>query len=142
MSPKKILIIDDEEDVVTYLTTLLEENGYQTCSAKNGNEAWERIRQDRPDLICLDLLMPEKSGVKLYGELRKDPTLKNLPVVMITAFGPPDYPAIDFKRFIHSRTTIPPPEGYLEKPVDRAVLLKTIASIFQTREKGASVQKS
>lgn len=130
MGSKKILVIDDEPDVVTFLTTLLEDHGYETCSAKDGEEGWEKIQREHPDLICLDLLMPQKTGVKLYGEIRKDPVLRNIPVVIITCFGPPDTPAMDFKRFIHHRSKIPPPEGYLEKPVDRSALLKTIADIF------------
>jgi CheY-like chemotaxis protein len=131
MSSKKILVIDDEPDVLTYLTMLLEDQGYETCSAKDGLEGMEKIRQERPDLVCLDLLMPQKTGVKLYHEMRKDPDLKKIPVVMITAFGPPLYPRIDFKRFIHQRALIPPPEGYLEKPIDREALVKVIARIFE-----------
>ncbi len=135
MDPKKILVIDDEPDVVTYLTMLLEEQGYETCSAKNGIEGMGKIRAERPDLVCLDLLMPEKTGVKLYHEMRKDPDLKKIPVVMITAFGPPLQPGIDFKRFIHQRSMISPPEGYIEKPIDREILVKTIAEIFERQER-------
>ncbi|MDH4267215.1 MAG: response regulator [Deltaproteobacteria bacterium] len=131
MSSKKILVIDDEPDVLTYLTMLLEDQGYETCSAKDGLEGMEKIRQERPDLVCLDLLMPRKTGVKLYHEMRKDPDLKNIPVVMVTAFGPPLQPGIDFKQFIHQRKLIPPPEGYIEKPIDQEVLIKTIAGIFE-----------
>src|SRR4030042_5505760 len=131
MSSKKILVIDDEPDALTYLTMLLEDQGYETCSAKDGVEGMEKITQERPDLVCLDLLMPQKTGVKLYHEMRKDPDLKKIPVVMITAFGPPLQPGIDFKRFIHQRSMISPPEGYIEKPIDREVLVKTIAGIFE-----------
>jgi len=131
MNSKKILVIDDESDVVAYLTMVLEDQGYETCSAKNGLEGMEKIRKERPDLVCLDLLMPEKTGVKLYHEMRKDPDLKNIPVVMITAWGPRLYPDIDFKRFIHHRKVIPPPEGYFEKPFDREALMQAIAGIFE-----------
>jgi len=136
MGSNKILVIDDEPDVVTYLTTLFQDHGYETCSAKDGEEGWETIGKEHPDLICLDILMPKKTGVKLYGEIRRDPSLKNIPVVIITAWGPPEYPGIDFKRFIHHRSTIPPPEGYLEKPIDQNLLLKTIADIFERRRAG------
>jgi CheY-like chemotaxis protein len=137
MASKKILVIDDEPDVVTYLTTLLQETGYETCSAKDGVEGLEKIQKDRPDLVCLDILMPEKTGVKLYGEIRKDPLLKQIPVVMITAFGPPEYPTSDFKRFIHHRSVVPPPDGYIEKPIDREILLKTLAEILAGKKNSA-----
>ena len=119
------MVIDDEEDVVTYLTTFLEEQGYQTCSAFDGTEGLEKIQKERPDLICLDLLMPEKSGILLYREIRKNPELKDIPVIMITGFVAPEYPLIDFRRFI-SKRSIPPPEMFMEKPIDRQALLRAI----------------
>ena len=69
---KKIMVVDDEPDIITYLTTLLEENGYETESAKDGVDGLKKIRESRPDLVCLDILMPEKSGIGLYRELKKD----------------------------------------------------------------------
>jgi CheY-like chemotaxis protein len=136
MPGRKILVIDDEPDIISFLTTLLQDHGYETCSAKNGEEGWEKVRKEIPDLICLDLLMPQKSGVKLYGQIRKDPTLQHIPVIMITGFGPPEYPAIDFKRFIHHRSAVPPPDGYLEKPIDRDELLATIARVLGSQAQG------
>jgi CheY-like chemotaxis protein len=132
MDRKKILVIDDESDVVTYLTTLLEENGYMTCSAVDGVEGMEKLKTENPDLICLDLLMPEKTGIKLYREIRKDAQFKNIPVIMITGFAAPEYPLIDFKRFISQRS-IPPPEGYMEKPIDRQALLKAVQETLSSR---------
>jgi CheY-like chemotaxis protein len=132
MDRKKILVIDDESDVVTYITTLLEENGYMTCSAMDGVEGMEKVKTENPDLICLDLLMPEKTGIKLYREIRKDAQFKNIPVIMITGFAAPEYPLIDFKRFISQRS-IPPPEGYMEKPVDRQALLKAVQETLSSR---------
>ena len=131
MGNTKILVIDDEPDFVTYLTTLLEDEGYATCSAGDGIEGMERIQKDSPDLICLDLLMPNKTGVKFFHEIRKHPEWKKIPVIMITGFGPPEFPGMDFKRLIHHRRLIPPPEGYLEKPIDRGALLQTIAEILE-----------
>jgi two-component system phosphate regulon response regulator PhoB len=132
MAKKKIMVIDDEPDVVTFLCTLLEENEYLTCFAKDGVEGWEKIQKERPDLICLDLLMPEKTGIKLYRELRKAPDLKDIPVIMITGFAAPEFPLIDFKRFITQRS-IPPPEWYMEKPIDRRALLSAIRETLEAR---------
>jgi CheY-like chemotaxis protein len=133
MNKAKILVIDDELDVVKFLSTLLEDHGYATCSARDGVEAMERIQKDSPDLICLDLLMPNKTGVKFFHEIRKHPEWKKIPVIMITGWGPPEYPGIDFKRFIHERHLVPPPEGYLEKPIDQDALLQLIADILERR---------
>jgi CheY-like chemotaxis protein len=132
MGKKRIMVIDDEPDVVTFLTTLLEENGYETCSAQDGTEGLDKLQKERPDLICLDLLMPEKTGIKLYREIRKDPEFKDIPVIMITGFAAPEFPLIDFKRFISQRS-IPPPEGYMEKPIDRSALLKAIQETLEGR---------
>jgi CheY-like chemotaxis protein len=136
MEGKKIMVIDDEADVVTFLTTLLEENGYCTCSACDGVEGLDKIRVERPDLICLDLLMPEKTGILLYREIRKDDQLREIPVIMITGFAAPEFPLIDFKRFITKRS-IPPPEFFMEKPIDRQALLNAIRETLGTRSKGA-----
>jgi CheY-like chemotaxis protein len=136
MPGRKILVIDDDPDIISFLTALLQDNGYEACSAKNGEEGWEKVREEHPDLICLDLLMPQKSGVKLYGQIRKDPALKRLPVIMITGFGPPEYPGIDFKRFIHHRSAVPPPDGYLEKPIDRDELLAVITRVLGNQTQG------
>ena len=136
MEAKKIMVIDDEADVVTFLTMLLEENGYCTCSACDGVEGLEKIRKERPDLICLDLLMPEKTGIILYREIRKDEELKEIPVIMITGFAAPEFPLIDFKRFITKRS-IPPPEVFMEKPIDRQALLNAIRETLAARSRGA-----
>jgi CheY-like chemotaxis protein len=136
MPDRKILVIDDDPDIISFLTALLQDHGYETCSAKNGEEGWEKVCQEHPDLICLDLLMPQKSGVKLYGQIRKDLAFKQIPVIIITGFGPPEYPGIDFKRFIHHRSAVPPPDGYLEKPIDRDELLATIARVLGSQARG------
>jgi CheY-like chemotaxis protein len=132
MKTKKIMVIDDEPDVVTFLTTLLEESGYDTASAGDGVAGLEKIREDPPDLICLDLLMPEKTGIILYREIRKDDRLKDIPVIMITGFAAPEFPLIDFKRFITKRS-IPPPEVFMEKPIDRQALLNAIRETLAAR---------
>ena len=122
---KKIMVIDDEPDLITYLTTLLEENGYETDSAKDGIEGLEKIKEFKPDLVCLDILMPEKSGIGLYRELRKDDELKGIPVVIVTGFKGDDNPLLTFKEFLYKRS-VPGPEGYIEKPINQQEFLDTI----------------
>ena len=122
---KKILVVDDEPDIIMYMTTLLEENGYDTDSAKDGVEGLTKAKENRPNLICLDILMPEKSGIGLYRELRKDEELKEIPVIIVTGFKGDDNPLLTFKEFLYKRS-VPGPEGYLEKPIDQKEFLETI----------------
>lgn len=122
---KKVLIIDDEPDMVMFLSTLLEDNGYDIATAVDGEEGLEKVKSEKPDLISLDLLMPNKTGIKMYRELRKDPEIADIPVVMVTGFGKDDVPSMDFKKWIQERS-IRPPEAYIEKPVDKAVLLDAV----------------
>ena len=82
---KKILVLDDEANVVTYLETLLQDNGYDTVSAADGSEGMEKVRGERPDLVTLDISMPEKSGVRFYRELKDAPELAAIPVVVVSA---------------------------------------------------------
>ena len=117
---KKILVVDDEPDVVTYLSTVLTDAGYEAVPAYNGDEALKRVAESRPDLITLDITMPEMTGVKAYRKLKEDADLRKIPVVIVTGV------THDFKRFISTREQVPPPEGYLEKPVKPEDLLAEI----------------
>jgi len=129
--PKKILIIDDEPDVLTFIGTLLRKNGYQVCEACDGVEGLKKVIDEHPDLVCLDLLMPEKTGIKMYHEMRKDEKLKLVPVIMVTGFMTPKVGQMDFKKFIHERS-IPAPQGYIEKPIDKDKFLAAIKEAVGT----------
>ena len=91
---KKILVIDDDPDIVTFITTLLQDNGYDTVSAADGEEGRQQLAAEKPDLICLDITMPEKSGVKFYRETREDAEFKSTPIIIVTGV------AAEFQRFI------------------------------------------
>ena len=127
---KKILILDDEANAVIYLQTLLQDNGYDTVSAGDGNEGMEKVRSETPDLITLDISMPEKSGVRFYRELKEDSKLASIPVVVVSAVtgygGAPE----GFQEFLSSRKNIPPPDGFVPKPIDRDELLKGIRDLL------------
>jgi two-component system cell cycle response regulator DivK len=118
---KKVIIIDDEPDIVTFLTVLLEDNGYTTISAKDGREGMEKIKAEHPELVLLDITMPEKSGVRCYRELRENPDLKSIPIVIVTGV------AKEFKKFISTRHQVPPPDGFISKPIDQQELLETVS---------------
>ena len=123
---KLILVVDDEPDIVAFLTTLLEDNGYRTASARDGQDAWSKARADKPDLVSLDITMPEKSGVRFYRDLKNDPDLKDVPVIIVTGVSD------DFQKFISSRKQVPPPEGYISKPIVEKTFLETVAKLIKT----------
>jgi len=120
---KKILIVDDEQDILTYLSTLLEDNGYATALAKDGEEALKQVEAVGPDLITLDVSMPEKSGIKLYREVKANDRWKQIPIIIVTGVSE------DFKKFISTRRHIPPPEGYLSKPINAEEILALIKKL-------------
>jgi len=123
-STKTILIVDDDPDIREYLSTFFQDNGYATETAKDGVEASARVEQARPDLVALDITMPEKSGVRFYREMKEHPERKAIPIVIVT--GVTD----EFKRFISTRRQVPPPEGYITKPVDLDKMLEIVRQLI------------
>ena len=119
----KILVVDDEPDVLTYLTAVLEDDGAAVIQAIDGSQALELARKEKPDLITLDLSMPGFDGGQVFEVLRKDPELSTVPVCIIT--GKPE-----LRRLIYDRP-VPPPEGYLDKPVSQEVLLLNVRKILE-----------
>ena len=123
---KRVLVVDDELDMRTFITTLLETNGYKPLSAEDGVQGLEVARQKRPSLIILDIMMPKESGINLYRELKSDPDLKAIPVIMLSA--------LSRKTFFHSQKVldeykgerIPEPAAYIEKPPEPEELLEAI----------------
>lgn len=123
-SAKKILIVDDEPDVIIYLSTFFEDNGFIAVSAQNGQEAFDKAVGEKPDVITLDITMPQESGVRAYRDLREAEATKNIPVIIVTGISS------DFKRFIETRKQVKPPDGYFEKPIDRDELLARVKEIL------------
>ena len=87
MAKKKILVIDDERDIVEFLTQLLEDNGYEVAAAYDGVQGLEMVVKDRPDLILLDLQMPEETGTGLYRKLHNKKEYKDIPVIVISGLA-------------------------------------------------------
>jgi CheY-like chemotaxis protein len=121
---KTVLVVDDDPDAREFLTTVLEDHGYATTVARDGVEALAALEQTLPDLVALDITMPEKSGVAVYRKLKEDERLKHIPVIIITGVSD------DFRKFISTRRHIPPPEGYISKPVDHAQFVDTVAKLL------------
>jgi two-component system phosphate regulon response regulator PhoB len=129
---KKILVLDDEPDVVTYLVSLFEDNDYAVVSAMDGKEGLEKARAERPDLITLDISMPEKSGIRFYRELRADNDLNAIPVVIVTGVSSTHDGGTgeDFKRFLEKQKHVPPPDGFIMKPIEKEELLDTVKKLL------------
>jgi CheY-like chemotaxis protein len=113
---KTVLVVDDEEDVREYFAMALEDAGFNVLRAENGNEALDRIQQKTPDFISLDLVMPEKSGIKLLYELRQNKEWRRIPFVVVTAHARDDAGKGDLEEILSSKT-FSGPKLYLEKPV-------------------------
>ena len=134
----KILIVDDEPDTVSFLESVLEENGYDYVSAGDGVEGLKLAREEKPILILLDLIMPEKSGIMMFQELKSDPETRKIPVIVVS--GVSKITGVDFKDFVikqadkdesgyvgttgDSRYT--KPDVFMEKPIKPAELVAKI----------------
>jgi CheY-like chemotaxis protein len=84
---KKILILDDEKHIVTYLKTLLRQKGYETIEALSVEEALEAARREKPDLVILDLMMPKKTGTDFARRISRDKELKHTPIIVVSALA-------------------------------------------------------
>jgi two-component system phosphate regulon response regulator PhoB len=127
---KKVLVVDDDPDVRLFSVTVLEENGFTPLEAANGEEGLKMIKQEKPELIILDILMPRQSGIRLYRELKTDKSLKDIPIIILSGIAK--------KTFLRSQKAltefggkeVPEPKVYLEKPVEPEVLAEEIKKIL------------
>jgi CheY-like chemotaxis protein len=122
LSNYKILVADDDPDARDFIRTVLGDENATIVEAHNGNEALEMARKEKPDLVTLDITMPEKNGAEVYAEMRGDPALKNIPVCIIS--GQPE-----LRKLIYQRV-VPPPDGYLDKPINEGALLMSVKKIL------------
>ena len=129
---KKILVVDDEPHVVAYLEMLLKDNGYETVSADNGEDGLAQLRKEKPDLVTLDISMPETSGVRFYKEVKSDPDFANVPIVIVTAVTGYAGDPYGYMKFISSRSNVPPPEGFFPKPIDKEEFLAAIQKLLSS----------
>ena len=121
----KILVVDDEPDILTFLSVVLEDQGATVIQAADGEQALSLAIQEKPDLITLDLSMPGKNGGMVFEEIRNNPKIASTKVCIIT--GKPE-----LRRLIYERP-VPPPDGYLDKPVNEEGLLTNIRKILETK---------
>ncbi|TET27101.1 response regulator [Candidatus Aerophobetes bacterium] len=124
---KKILLVDDDPDFVEGARMVLEKGDFEVVTASSGKECLKRIKEERPDLILLDIMMPQKSGFEVCKELKSNIEYNKIPVVMLTAL-----------KSKLSRTSYSIAEGleleaedYLEKPIDPKVLVSRLREILE-----------
>jgi CheY-like chemotaxis protein len=118
----KILLVDDDLDLINATKTILESKLYEVVIAQDGEEGLRKAREEKPDLILLDVIMPVKDGFTAAEQLKKDPELAEIPVVMLTSFASKgQQTSIPRSRGLDLDT-----EDYLDKPISPEELLKVV----------------
>lgn len=126
----KILVVDDEQDVRTYLRTLFAKEGYEVVTAADGEEGLTVAKETRPDLVVLDIMMPKRTGIMLYRKLKKEETLGRIPVVVLTGLSQyRSFFAQDFEQ-------VPHPEAFVEKPPEPDELLELARKLAPSKAAG------
>ena len=130
MKEKNILVVEDDLHMRIFITTVLETSGYNATACKDGQDGIRKVKEDLPDLIILDVMMPEEGGVSMYRQLKTDNKLKNIPVVMLSG--------VESETFSHSlkmmsiglEDPLPDPEAYVEKPPKAEELLNIVQKLL------------
>jgi len=126
ISKKKILVVDDEADVRSFLSTALVEAGFEVMTAEDGDVALDKLKKQIPNLISLDLVMPHKSGAKLYHELSRHKEWSKIPIIIVTGHARDELGKSDLKEL-----TMSGPGIYLEKPVKPDNYIAAVKSILK-----------
>ena len=124
---KHVLVVDDEPDMTSYISSILEGSQYTVQTANNAHDAEKFIKESPPDLILLDLMMPGRTGIQLFTRLKGNEQTKNIPLIMVT--GIKDQLNIDWRE-ISSRLRARRPEGFVEKPIEPVRLMNVISEVL------------
>lgn len=123
---KRILIIDDDPDLVEAISMILKSKHYEVIVAYGGVEGLEKTKTEKPDLIVLDVMMPDKDGYTVCKELKADPVLCEIPVLLLTAV----VSHISTTRFSHQMGMETEADDYLDKPVEPVELVKRVEALL------------
>ena len=123
---KKVLVVDDDPDVRLFSVTVFEEHGYTPLEATNGEEGMNMVKQESPDLVVLDVLMPRESGIRLYRRLKTNKKLKDIPVIIQSGIAKRSFLRSQKALTEFGGAAVPEPDAYLEKPVEAEELASTI----------------
>jgi len=136
MSPEaKILVIDDDPDLVEALKIILETGSYRVISAFDGEEGLRRVKEENPDLIILDLLLPKEDGDVLCRELKANPRYANVPILVLTAVAE----KMSSKLFPEHRIRSLPADDYVDKPVQPQDLLGRVDRLLARSKEGEKI---
>ncbi|MCH7915425.1 MAG: response regulator [Deltaproteobacteria bacterium] len=130
-TPAKILVVDDVAKNVKLLVDLLTVKGYSAVSASSGREALAKVEAEQPDLVLLDVVMPEMSGYEVCRKIRENPATEILPVVMVTALDPGE----ERTKGLDSGA-----DDFLTKPINQAELLARVRSLLRIKELYGTIQ--
>ncbi len=125
----KVLVIDDDQDMVAALEVLLETEDFQVLSATNADEGIDLARRERPDVVVLDLLLTPRSGIEVYQELRREPALQGTKVLFLSALKQ----KIHRDRFSPELEACWEAEDFLDKPVEPETLVERIRQLVAER---------
>lgn len=129
MEKNKILIVDDDADIVEVMGIVLESEGYKVISASNGKECYKRMKEEKPDLIILDVMMARQDeGFDICRELKKEPQYKDIPILMLTALK--ERTGFDFKKEAGDKDWLPV-EEYIDKPIQPDQLLERVGKLLE-----------
>lgn len=127
---KKVLTVDDDPDISIFVKTVLEENGYTPLVARNGEAGLSMARDEAPDLIILDVLMPKQSGIRMYRELKSNESLKNIPVIILSGIAKRTFLRSQEALTEFGDQPVPEPDVYMEKPVEPLELAETVKKLI------------
>ncbi len=136
---KTILIIDDEPDIRDYLIAVLEDHDYIPYGVGEGESILEAVIKHRPDLIILDIMMPERSGISVYRELRTTPEIAHIPIALLTGVSSDTLYVRTGVLQSLEKESIPPPDRFIDKPVNIPTLLSSIKSLLDERRNPSDV---
>jgi CheY-like chemotaxis protein len=127
MSDKKyILVVDDDPDLVETVAMMLESKGCEVGMAYDGIEGEESIKQRRPDLVILDIMMPRKDGYVMCAELKSKPETRDIPIILLTAVGE----AVPSTRYSHADGMATEADEYIPKPIDTESLWQAVTNLL------------
>jgi two-component system phosphate regulon response regulator PhoB len=126
---KKILTVDDDPDIIAFVKTVLEENGYMPLVARNGEAGLSMVRDEKPALVILDVLMPKQSGIRMYREMKFDEDLKDIPVIVLSGIAKRTFLRSQEALTEFGDEPVPEPEAYIEKPVEPEELAEVIKKL-------------
>lgn len=145
---KQVLVVDDDHNTVKYLSVVLNEHGYDALRAHDGSEGLQKVKQAKPDLIVLDVMMPKKSGFVLFRQLKRDDEFKDIPVLMLSGIvdileeledrkeEPAERPYDSLREALRSKVRelrdegLVRPDMFMDKPVDPEAFIAKVQDLI------------